>query len=266
MRLLAWTMAALISLTAMAMAHASLSATSPVDGAVVETAPRSFSLTFSEPVSPLALKLIRPDGKSAELRNVELRDRTLEIVAPGDLGGGTHVITWRVVSADGHPIAGSVLFSVGEPSAAAPATGEEVDWTVRLGLWLTRIALYVGLFLGVGGVFARAILLPGVRSGSRVIWAALGIGLVGAVLGLGFQGLDALGATVHRIADPLIWSTGFGTSQGYTVVAALLAFLTGALALLTTGRLFAGAAVLGLFLAALAQLSAVTPVPPIPNG
>jgi copper transport protein len=244
--------AALVIQTTLAMAHASLNATVPIDGAVLGSAPSSFSLTFSEPVAPLALRLVRPDGSIGDLGRAEVKGNVVEIPAPAGLANGTHVLTWRVVSADGHPIAGSVIFSIGGPSAQAPIVEETVDWTVRAGLWLTKLALYVGLFIGAGGVFARSVLMPGIRSGRRALGVALGLGVAGAVLGLGFQGLDALGATVRSIADPVVWSTGLGTSFGNTVAVAVIAFAFGAAGVLGTGRLGKVAAAASLLLAALA--------------
>lgn len=182
-----------------ALAHASLTESEPTDGAVVQTAPASYSFTFSEPVSPLSLKLIRPDGSSIALDRFTLKDRTLEIAAPAGLGHGTHVLSWRVVSEDGHPVGGSVVFSIGEASAEAPMVDDEPDWTVRNALWLTKIALYVGLFIGVGGVFARHVLIPSVHNGTVPIAAALLLGVVGSIVAIGFQGLDALGAQVGRL-------------------------------------------------------------------
>ena len=72
-----------------------------------------------EPVSPLVLKLILPDGQARALDGFVLRDRTLEIATPDGLGPGTHVLTWRVVSEDGHPVAGSTIFSIGAPGISA---------------------------------------------------------------------------------------------------------------------------------------------------
>lgn len=106
---------------------------------------------------------------------------------------------------------------------------------VRIGLWLSKIALYIGLFIGVGGVFALRVLMPDVRRGRRAIIAALAVGMLGAIVSIGFQGLDALGAESGCIAEPIMWSTGFGTSYGRTVVAALAAFAIAALSL-TSGQ------------------------------
>lgn len=224
LRLLALAVLAMLIHVEAAWSHASLNGTDPADGTVVETAPQVYSLTFSEPVSPLSLRLVKPDGSSIALDRFKVRGNVVGIEAPGELGRGTHVLSWRVVSEDGHPVGGSVIFSIGEPSAQAPVVEEQIDWTVRLWLWASKLALYVGLFIGIGGVFARRILMPSIETGGRLIAAALVIGAVGSVVSLGFQGLDALGAQASRLAEPVIWSTGYGTSYGSTVIVAVAAF------------------------------------------
>src|SRR4029453_15244182 len=104
-----------------------------------------------ERVSPMVLRLIEPDGSSIKLEKVALHDSTLDIQVPQGLGNGTHVLSWRVVSEDGHPIGGSIVFSIGTPSAAPAAVTEAIDWPVRATVWAWKIALYAGLFFGVGG-------------------------------------------------------------------------------------------------------------------
>lgn len=237
---------AVLAQSGVVFAHASLTSTIPADGAMLGEAPPRYLLRFSEPVSPLWLTLVKPDGKSVALSQFVLKDRTVEIEAPASLERGTHVLSWRVVSEDGHPVGGSMVFSIGEASAAAPPVEEPVDWTVRVGLWLAKIGLYVGLLLGVGGVFALRVLMPGVDRGRTVIVAALAIGGLGAIMSVGFQGLDALGAPAGRLAEPVVWATGFGTSYGSTVLGAFLAFAIAALGL-TLQRLQKGLAVLALF-------------------
>lgn len=251
-RLVALVLLTILVQAGSAWSHAALNAAEPADGAVVEAAPQFYSLTFSEPVSPLSLRLVKPDGTLLPLDRFVVRGNSVEVEAPSDLDRGTHVLTWRVVSADGHPVGGSVVFSIGEVSAEAPLVEEEVDWTVRGWLWLSKVALYVGLFVGVGGVFARSVLMPGVEAGSRIIWAALALGGTGAVLGVGLQGLDALGAQARRIIEPIIWLTGFGTSYGYTVIAALAALILAGVALAARGLVRKGAAGVALLMAGVA--------------
>ena len=221
---------AIIAAPNQAFAHAALIKTDPADGAVLAQSPAQFSLTFSEPVSPLVLTLVRPDGTPVPLTSFRLSDQTVEIDNPQTLGSGTHVLSWRVISADGHPVGGSVLFSIGAPSEA-PAVSEAVDWELRSAIWIGKVFLYIGLFLGVGGAFALAWLAQGGRSGQRFVIAAILCGLVAAPLSLGLQGLDALGAPLARLAQPVIWQTGLGTSFGWTVLIALMALGLGLLSL-----------------------------------
>ena len=56
-----------------------------------------------------------------------------------------------MISADGHPVAGSITFSIGEPTEnkPPPETGAGINGLI----WLARIGLYLGLFAGIGGVF-----------------------------------------------------------------------------------------------------------------
>lgn len=258
--LLAW-----LCLAGPAWAHAALVSTQPVDGDVLAAAPESFSLTFSEPVSPLALKLVTPDGSALPLPGFELRDDTLTIRAPERLGRGTHVLSWRVASQDGHPVGGSVVFSIGEVSAHAPAAAADaVDWQARAGLWAGRLALYAGFFFGIGGAFALAWLLPGAAAGHRLAAWALAAGGVGTAVSAGFQGLDALGVPVSRLGDPAVWSAGLGTSFGWTVLAATVALVLAAAALAAEGAAgcaLSAAALLGagLALALSGHASAASP-------
>jgi len=216
-----------------AMAHASLTGAVPADGAVINVSPKTLSLSFSEPVSPLVLRLILPDGQSKTLETFVLRDRTLEITAPGDLAAGTHVLAWRVVSEDGHPVAGSTIFSIGAPSSAPQTAGEAIDWPVMTALWLARIATYAGLFFGIGGLFGVRWLIPDGGAGLPIIKAALLLGLSATVVSLGLQGLDALGAPLSNLTDRAVWSAGLATSFGLTVIVLSFAFF---LALVTSSR------------------------------
>ena len=158
--------------TSQAFAHAALIKTDPADGAVLAQTPTQFSLTFSEPVSPLVLTLVKPDGTPVALTSFRLTDQTLEIDNPQALKSGTHVLSWRVISADGHPVGGSLLFSICAPTEP-PVVSEAVDWPSRSAIWIGKVFLYIGLFLGVGGAFALAWLAGEGRAGQRFVTAAI---------------------------------------------------------------------------------------------
>lgn len=219
-----------------ALAHAALNGAVPADGSVLASAPAEMTLTFSEPVSPLTLRLIGPDGQATPLDRFALKDRSLVIAAPAGLAQGTHVISWRVVSADGHPVGGSLLFSIGAPSATAPVAETQADAAVRVLLWASRVVLYLGLFIGCGGAAFAAWVASPTPTARQPITAALLLGLLALPLSLAGQGLDALGADLSALLRPAVWRAALGTSLALTLAIAAVALASGLLALRLNGR------------------------------
>src|ERR1700744_2583916 len=171
-----------------ASAHASLVSAEPADGSVLATAPKTVQLRFNEPVTPAVINLIDAAGKTRKVV-VSAIDQTVTLMLPDDLPRGTQVVSYRIISADGHPVGGSLLFSIGAATTAAAVPAG--DSAVAVLIWLTRIGVYLGLFAGVGGAFFAAWIGQG-DSGARVVIGALGIGLVSAVTSFGLPGLDVL--------------------------------------------------------------------------
>ncbi|WP_088342973.1 MULTISPECIES: copper resistance CopC/CopD family protein [Rhodomicrobium] len=258
-------MAALLASGAPAFAHAALVGSEPADDGVVAAAPQRLTLTFNQPIAPLVLKLIRPDGSAVALDHFALEGNRLSIDAPPGLGAGTHALSWRVVSEDGHPVGGSLLFSIGAPSAGPlPDIDEAVDWPVRRALWAARVLLYAGLFFGVGGAFFAAWIGDGGRGARSLAAGVMGLGLLAVGISVGLQGVDALGASLDGLGRRIVWATGFATSFGDTASLAAIALVGGLLALLPRGwpakalSLLALIAV-GLALAASGHASAAPP-------
>jgi copper transport protein len=213
-------------LTVHAFAHAALVASDPADGAVLAKAPAELSLTFDEPVSPLILKLVEPDGSAVSLGKPKLDGNRVVMAAPASLGTGSYVLSWRVISEDGHPVGGAVVFAIGMPSAgAAAATAEPIDWPLRAAIWLCRIFVYIGLFVGAGGAFFLAWTAGGALAARRFIAGASLAGLVAAGLSLGLLGADALDLGLASLAEPKVWATALSTSYALTAFFASLAIL-----------------------------------------
>jgi copper transport protein len=208
-----------------AWAHAALVQADPADGQVLAAAPTMIHLHFNEPISPLVFRLFDASGRVHQDLAVARHDRMIMVTLPSRLGTGSHVLSWRVTSTDGRPIAGSLTFSVGQPSAGAPSSAEDADASVRGFLWLSRLVLYCGLFLGVGGAFFRAWLTPGAQDRRTVILvrAVLIAGLLAAPVSLALQGLDALGSPLSGLADGAVWRAGLAITFGGTIIAAILA-------------------------------------------
>ena len=203
-----------------ASAHASLVSTDPADGSVLASAPKAVELRFNEPVTPAVITVIDAAGKTRGDATVADVDKIVTVTLPQDLPRGTQVVSYRIISADGHPVGGTLLFSIGAATTAAavPKSGSAVSVLI----WLTRIGVYLGLFVGVGGVFFAAWIGQG-NSGGRIMIGALKIGLVCAVVSLGLQGLDVLDLPLSAITAPATWSTGFDTSLGPALLVAIAA-------------------------------------------
>jgi copper transport protein len=233
-----------------ACAHASLVKASPADGAVVPVAPAALSLTFNEPVSPLVIRLIGPDGAPIVPRTVVGEDNTVTVTAPANLQRGTHVLSWRVISADGHPVGGSLMFSIGAPSAQPAAEADSrADRGVRAVLWAVRVVLYVGLFAGIGGAFFCAWIADPVSRRRSQPWllVLLAAGLVAAPASVALQGVDALDLPLSGLTQKVSWETGLETSYGLTAIAAAFALFAGFFACVAeSARIARGLALLGL--------------------
>src|SRR3954452_6674792 len=92
-----------------ASAHASLVASTPESGSVVQLRPTQVRLTFSEPVEAEreAVVVTAPDGTplAGSRPSIDPKDRTTVVAAlPRLLAPGTYRVTYRVLPIDGHPV------------------------------------------------------------------------------------------------------------------------------------------------------------------
>jgi copper transport protein len=211
-----------------ASAHASLASAEPRDGAVVAKAPKKVELHFNESVTAGAVNLIDATGKLRGDAIVDANGEVVDITLPADLPNGTQIVSYRVISEDGHPVSGSITFSIGAPTAnRAPANA---DGGINGLIWLARIGLYLGLFAGIGGVFFVS-WIARERAAAGLLRAALAIGIFSAAASLGFQGLDVLGLPLSGIFAAAPWKIAVGTSLGPSLLIAMAALVAGLVAL-----------------------------------
>ncbi|MEV0526798.1 copper resistance protein CopC [Streptomyces sp. NPDC050439] len=147
---------ALLATAAPASAHAALTGSDPKQGAVVDQAPASVSLTFSEKVamSDGSVRVLDPAGKRVDTgKTSDLGSNTYGVKLHKGLPDGTFTVAYQVVSADSHPISGAYTFSVGAPSDTKVALpDQEAGGGFVGGLYdFTRYLSYAGFILVVGG-------------------------------------------------------------------------------------------------------------------
>ncbi len=210
-------------------AHSQLLSSAPAANAVLEVAPAVVELEFNEPVTAFAVTLISPDGSRADLLERATSGQSLVVELPAGLGQGTHVLSYRVVSLDSHPVPGSLVFSVGAANIGPSAADITADRIVGSALWLTRMLLYVVLFLGVGGaVFGALTFVPDAARRRSLALSATGLVLV--PLHLGLHGLDLVGSDIAALLDPRPWTAALATSLGPTTWLLFAAFILAMLA------------------------------------
>src|SRR5699024_2795291 len=147
-----------------AAGHATLLGTDPADGEVLTEAPDVVVLTFNESVQtqPDAVRLLDADGQPLPSEAASV-DQTVEIAVPDELAEGTYIVDWRVVSADGHPVAGAFTFAVGQHSdVVTQVPDESPSALVDVLHGASQILVYLGL-LGATGLtlFTRVLLASG---------------------------------------------------------------------------------------------------------
>ena len=116
---------ALLGLGAPASAHTRLVSTTPPDGAVLEQQPSSLELTFSEQLISLGsgAELSGPDGVAQT--SFDVTGQSLVVAVARPLPAGEYALAWRVTSADGHPVSGTLGFTVAQ--SAAPDVNASSD-------------------------------------------------------------------------------------------------------------------------------------------
>ncbi|MEW1689827.1 copper resistance CopC/CopD family protein [Streptomyces sp. NPDC091265] len=150
----------LLAVAGPASAHAALTGSDPQDGAVVATAPKQVTLTFSEQVAmgEGSIRILDPGGKRADTEGAPLDLHTGSTVKYGvplhaGLPDGTYTVAWQAVSADSHPVSGAFTFSIGAPSKTNVALPDNEAGGGLVGALygIARYAAYAGFIVLVGG-------------------------------------------------------------------------------------------------------------------
>lgn len=100
-----------------ASAHARLEASSPKDGSTLTATPPEVMLRFNEPIkSGLNQVSVTSGSTDATDGKLEVDGNTVYQPLKSTLDKGSYTVTYKVVSADGHPISGSLKFSYAPPA------------------------------------------------------------------------------------------------------------------------------------------------------
>jgi copper transport protein len=260
---------AVLAATPAAQAHAILLQTTPPNGVVLKRTPVEVRLRFNEHVETEFGSVRVYDEGAHRVDDGKTTRPTAEEVAvglPARLPNGTYTVTWRVISADTHPVHGAFVFSIGRSTGTGVITqvldAQAGSKTVDVATNIARFASFALLLVVVGGI---AMLAGPLRTGPRqplwlVLAAAGGLLALVSLVGIGLEGPQAaglgLGAAFKTSLLREILHTQFGkvwTTRG------LIALAVAIVAVLVRIRIVRDATIVMIGLLVAAAALAVTP-------
>ena len=174
-------------LPAAAGAHSFLIRSQPEAGARLAKAPTAMQLYFSEPFvrGSERVTIRRPNGEQVELSPSSSHGAAITQPLPHALRG-IFIVSWRVLSDDGHISLGEFAFAAGS-TGALPTTnsgGAGTSWSEVASSWL----VFIGLALALGGLLSE-----------RIVWRRKAVDNVAAAPVTVGVGLAVLGALVELV-------------------------------------------------------------------
>jgi copper transport protein len=227
-----WLLALAAAWAGGAAAHAGLVASIPADGAVLAAPPSSVELRFTEPVTPIEVRLFAGSAAPRVLPAPKGASDVVKLALPANLRGGLYTVSFRVISADSHPVGGSIVFGIGE--RPPPHVAAASDSGLSRATTMLRAVRDLALLIAAGGaLFALGIAsFPAERS---FLAAAGALAVTASAAGIGLQGADIAGASVWSLDA---WRAGLFSSVGVSAaVAAAGAVLIAFAAMFSTGSL-----------------------------
>jgi len=174
-----------------ASAHTVLVGSDPADGSRLTSSPASVTLRFNEQVG-LELGYLRVVDSSG--RRVDSGPAShpggdgskVSVALQAGLGDSSYLASYRVISADSHPVAGSIRYVVGDGAleAGSGASGSApVDRAVSTGLATSHWLGFAGVGMAGGSWLVFTLWPAGRRRRAirRLVWTGWGLAGLGAV-------------------------------------------------------------------------------------
>ena len=212
--------AAFSGLAEPAGAHAVLERTAPADGAILGSSPGVVAMVFDEPVGISLGSVMVYDSRG---RRVDKggpyhpagNDKAVSENVPRDLPADGYVVTWRVVSADSHPVHGAFTFQIGAGGSRTALRGEAAFLLTRgqgsslvgVVFGVDRALGFLALAVAVGGTLLVALAW---RAGAaavrvrRLLWGAWLVAIVATAAAILLQGPYGAGLPLPEALSPAV--------------------------------------------------------------
>ena len=228
-----------------ASAHTVLVGSDPADGSRLAQPPAAVTLRFNEQVGlqPGYLRVVdsagrRVDNGPASHPGGDGNAVTVALsAASGDSG---YLVSFRVISADSHPVAGSIRYVVGDGPLDAGGGGSgsaPVNRAVSTGLATSHWLSFAGVGMAGGGWLVFTLWPAGSRRRSirRLIWTGWSLAGLGAVTEYLLEGPYAAGTGLSTVTNTGLLDSSLHGSAGQLL--SLRVLLLGVLGMVLTSLL-----------------------------
>ena len=212
-----------------AFAHADLEQTSPAAGQVLDQPPKKLTLGFNESVEVAlgAIRVYNSKGDRLEIGDASHpsgQQSQVQVDVP-KLDDDSYVVTWRVISADSHPVSGAFTFQVGKSAAAGNLqslsqrllANQGGDNTVGFLYAVARFGVFASLALLIGAAAFLVLVWPAGRESvgaARLVWAGWIGAVVTTVVGIALDGAYAAALPLGDALKPSVISDVLDTRFG----------------------------------------------------
>jgi copper transport protein len=212
-----------------AFAHATLEETTPTPGQVLDASPKEVTLGFNESVEAAlgAIRLYDSRGEQLDIGEVSRPggDQSRVRASLPELDDDSYVVTWRVLSADAHPVRGAFTFQVGEGAAAGNLqtltdrllAEQGGDKTVGVLYAIARFTVFASLALLIGAAAFLVFLWPRARESkgaARIVWTGWIGAVVATAVGIPLEGAYAGALPLGDVFDPSVTGDVLDTRFG----------------------------------------------------
>ena len=176
----------LVGAAVAASAHSTLERSDPPNGGMVASGRTTLTLWFGESITMTSSSF---SVRSADLSAPPIAmtatvdaDHTVVHLKTAALENGTYTITWAVVSEDGHPTRGTVVFGVGFRPDGVPSADSGAPDAAQVGL---RLADLAGTLVAIGALAVIGQVVGALGSAAtRLRRRVLAVGALGAGVAL----------------------------------------------------------------------------------
>ncbi|MBL8644691.1 MAG: CopD family protein [Rhodospirillaceae bacterium] len=214
------------------LAHAVLLGSTPKANEMLQTSPKELILNFNEGVGPIFFKVLDKTGKEVGAPGeIKIDGNNLILPLSAELANGTYVLTYRVISADTHPVGATFGFSVGEPMADLSQMSQSTEpastpwtWAVAANRWV----LYAGMLLAAGSaLFTLLVTTPATVTAATFTLGknAAIISAIAYVLAVGFGGAEMVLGGAAALFSGDTWARGLQSTLTPSAVIGIPAML-----------------------------------------